>query len=69
MKDGVLSRPFGTGVCFTAIPALKRWAILVSSLRDDSAQFLVPLGEAPVGSRQQDEAGDFTQLLRVTLRD
>jgi hypothetical protein len=45
MKNSPLNRPFGTQGRRTAIPALKRWAILVSSLRDESAQILVPSGE------------------------
>jgi hypothetical protein len=40
MKNGPLNRPFGTQGCPTTVPALKRWAILVSSLRDDGAQIL-----------------------------
>jgi predicted oxidoreductase len=45
MKNNLLDRPFGTQGCPTAIPALKRWAILVSSLRDEGAHILVALGE------------------------
>jgi hypothetical protein len=45
MKNGLRNRPFGTRACSTPTPALKRWAILVSSLRDDSVQILVALGE------------------------
>jgi hypothetical protein len=37
-------RPFGTQGCPTAVPALKRGAILVSSLWDEGAQILVALG-------------------------
>jgi imidazolonepropionase-like amidohydrolase len=44
MKTSLLNRPFGTQGRPTAIPALKRWAILVSSLRDKGAQILVTLG-------------------------
>ena len=29
MKNNPLNRPFGTQTCRTAVPALKRWAILV----------------------------------------
>jgi hypothetical protein len=49
MKKSLLNRPFGTQGCPTAIPALKRWAILVSSLRDEGAQFLVALGVLACG--------------------
>jgi hypothetical protein len=44
MKNSLRNRPFGTQFCSTSTPALKRWAILVSSLRDDSVQILVALG-------------------------
>jgi hypothetical protein len=43
MKNSLLNRPFGTQGCPTAMPALKRWAILVLSLRDEGAQMLVVL--------------------------
>jgi hypothetical protein len=43
MKNSLFNRPFGTQGCPTAIPALKRWAILGSSLRDEGAQILVAL--------------------------
>jgi hypothetical protein len=45
MKNSLLNRPFGSKGRPTAIPALKRWATLASSLRDEGAQILVPLGE------------------------
>jgi hypothetical protein len=40
-----VNRPFGTQGCPTAVPALKRGAILVSSLWDEGAQILVAVGE------------------------
>jgi hypothetical protein len=44
MKSSLLNRPFGTQGCPTANPTLKRWAILVSSLRDEGGQILPALG-------------------------
>jgi hypothetical protein len=45
MNNSRLNRPFGTQGCTTTIPALKRWAILVSSLRHEGAQILVAAPE------------------------
>ena len=45
MKNSPLNRPFGTQGCPAAVPALKRWPSLVSSLRDEKAQILVAAGE------------------------
>jgi hypothetical protein len=48
MRNSLLNRPFGTEGCPTAIPALKRWAILNSSLRDEGAQIPVASTRATI---------------------
>jgi hypothetical protein len=65
MKNGLLNRPFGTQGCPTAIPALKRWAILVSSLQDEGAQILA---EFRRGRRAINNAPGFTTALLNSCR-
>ena len=43
MKKDLLNRPFWTQGCPSAIPALKRWDILFSSIRDEGTQILAAL--------------------------
>jgi hypothetical protein len=83
MNNSLRNRPFGTRVCSTPAPALKRWAILVSSLRDDSVQILVALGVLAYGNANcfenpgdssvvvslQDEAKEYPAITRFCGMD